>query len=175
MSLKPNFKFFTVLIAVSLLLSCNKTATVVPLEDQPFEQRLEGIWTLVAVSFETEFPDPQNPLMTIEIEGEGEDVNGTMVVGHDPNELDYSYDFLANIQLNDTVPPIPVPVERDGSGTWSATSDESRIFVNEDGQSEYTFEVEVNELNRQVYHTSVEEKVFGVFTIEVNLELTFVR
>ena len=97
------------------------------------------------------------------------------MLGHDPNNLDYSYDFIANLQLVDSVLSIPVPVSREGSGTWSATSDGSRIFVTETDQSTYTFIVKENGLDRQVYETTVEETLFGVFTIEVDVELTFIR
>ncbi len=155
--------------------SCKKDVVLASLEDQPYEQRLEGIWELTSVEYESEIPNPQNPLQTIEIDGSGEDVEGIFVLGHDPNQLDFSYEFLANIQLVDSVPPIPIPVERDGSGTWSATSDESRIIITEDDQTTYTFIVKVNELNKQVYQTTIEETILGVFTIEVDVELTFVR
>ena len=161
--------------SAALFISCAKEAKFIPLEDQPYEQRLEGVWDLKGVKYAAEFPNPQNPLQTINIEGEGEDVEGLFVLGHDPNDIDYAYNFVANLQLFDSVPAIPVPVEQAGSGTWSATSDESRIFVTEDNQTSYTFVVKENSLNRQVYETTIQETIMGVFTLEVDAELTFER
>lgn len=165
----------TMLLAAGLLLSCSKDAEFVPLENQSFEQRLEGLWTLQEVKYAAELPNPQNPLQVINIEGEGDDVEGLFVLGHDPNRLDYDYNFVANLQIVDSIPAIPLPVERAGSGTWSSTSDESRIFVTEDDQTSYTFVVVENTLTRQVYQTTIEETIMGVFTIEADVELTFVR
>lgn len=155
--------------------SCAKDAKLSGRDEMSFEQRLEGAWELIAVKYSSEFPNPQNPLQTIQVDGDGEDVEGLFVLGHDPNKLDYSYDFIANLQLVDSIPAIPVPVSRSGAGTWSATSDGSRIFVTETDQSSYTFIVKENSLNRQVYETTVEETLLGVFTIEVDVELTFIR
>lgn len=175
MTLNHKPGIYSLILAVGLLISCKKEVVITALEDMPYEQRLEGIWKLQSVTYSTEFPDPQNPLQTIDINGDGEDVEGLFVLGHDPNELDYSYEFLANISLGNSLPEIPVPIERDGDGTWSATSDESRIFITETDQTSYTFVVLENELNRQVYQTTFEETVMSIFTIEVEVVLTFVR
>ena len=175
MTLNHKPGIYSLILAVGLLISCKKEVAITPLEDMPYEQRLEGIWELQSVTYATEFPDPQNPLQTIDINGDGEDVEGLFVLGHDPNELDYSYAFVANISLADSLPAIPIPIERDGDGTWSTTTDESRIFITETDQTSYTFLVIENELNRQVYQTTIEETVLSIFTIEVEVELTFVR
>lgn len=175
MTIKQGFGLMTAMVVLAISVSCNKEASLTPLEDMPYEQRLEGIWELQNVQYATQFPNPQNPLQTINISGEGEQVEGLFVLGHDPNEMDYRYEFVANISLADSVPAIPIPIERSGKGTWSSTSDESRIFVTEDNQTSYTFVVVENGINRQVYHTTFEETLMGIFTIEVDVALTFVR
>lgn len=167
--------FLILMMASLLLLSCRKEAEFVPLESKSFEQRLEGVWVLKSVKYAAELPNPQSPLQTINIEGEGEEVEGLFVLGHDPNKMDYAYNFIANLQIFDSVPPIPLPIEQDGSGTWSSTSDESRIFITEEDQSTYTFIVKENSLNRQVYETTIEETLMGFITIEADVELTFER
>jgi hypothetical protein len=169
------YRLFIFLIAVFLTAACGKEAVFVPPESKSFEQRLEGFWQLKEVKYAAELPNPQNPLQTINLEGEGEDVEGLFVLGHDPNNLDYAYEFVANLQVFDSIPPIPVPVEREGSGSWSSTSDESRIFVTEDDQTTYTFIIIENTLTRQVYQTTIEETIMGIFTIEADVELTFER
>lgn len=167
--------FWGLILLLIFFVSCDKEADIPSLEDLPYEQRLEGIWDLKAVTFSTQIPNPQNPLQTIDIEGEGEDVSGLFVLSHDPNNLDYRYEFTANLSLADSLPAVPVPVEREASGSWSATSDESRIFVTEEDQTAYTFIVKENSLNRQVYETTFEETIMGIFTIEVDVSLQFER
>lgn len=86
--------------------------------------------------------------------------------------MDYNYSFTADIVLPDGS-NIPFPVSRTGGGEWYLASNDSKIFLDEDGET-YTFDVISNEPNKQVLQ-AVLPQTYLIYTIDVNTILTLER
>lgn len=140
-----------------------------------YEGRLNDMWELVAVEFDGAFPDPQNPFQQIQFSGSGTDVNGLFDLSVNPNRVNYLFSFTANVDLGDTN-SIPLPITQTGKGSWTTTSDDSKLFIDiDDSDDDQVFTVLLNEQNTQKFKTTIPYEVFPSFTIDVEAELTFDR
>ena len=145
---------------------------------QTYEQRIEGEWDLVAVSYDTEIPDLTGGGSPTPIAGNGKDVSGDFNLTRDPNRVVYDLNFKAELDPFGTGSGFEIPVNFESSGDWTTTSDASKLIVTDDMGEEIIFDVEVNEQNKQVFSSAITESVdlLGFpLSLEVDLLLTFER
>ncbi len=134
-----------------------------------YEDRLAGTWNLERVIYDTEIPDLTGGTGSTPVHGEGTNVSGTFTLSQDPNEFDYEFRFGVNLM------GIALPINQQGSGTWTTTRDDSKIIVTDESGEEIVFNVIVNEEKKQVYTTTVTQNLQNVLTLDVDLELEFSR
>ena len=146
---------------------------------QTYEERVTGEWDLVAVSYDTEIPNLLNPgSPSIPVAGNGKDVSGRFELTRDPNEIDYNLNFKAEVDLMGTGSPMELPINFGSTGTWTTTSDDSKLIVTDEDGEETLFSVKVNEQNKQVFSSTLIQSGsdFGLpITLEVDILLTFER
>lgn len=166
-------KMLVALLCLSAIVACRKDDQGTTPADQgsAFEQRIQGEWDLQAVKYDGEVPNPLNPGTTIEIKGNGTNVSGGHTVTRNPNKIDYSYAFTAEVNFSGV--PIPIPVEQIGEGEWVLNASEDRIFITEEGET-VIWKVLVNEANKQVYGAQLTQQIQGIAVL-IDTELTFVR
>ncbi len=157
----------------TLGISCKKKDKPTKVEEPTFEERLEGTWNLKAVKYDSEIPsltggDP------VPVNGEGTEVGGSIKLTRNPHKFEYDFSFNASIDPG-LGSPVTVPIQQAGTGTWTTTSDNSKIITTADSGEEVIFNVKINEANRQVYETTVTQDIQGFFSIEADLELEFQR
>lgn len=175
---------------ILLLISCftlalssckkeDKESTDPTPQPQTYEQRVTGEWDLVAVSYDTEIPNFLNAgSPPIVVAGDGKDVSGRFVLTQNPNEIDYNLNFMAEADILGTGMPVELPVNFASSGTWTTTSDGSKLIVTDEDGEEILFNVEVNEQDKQVFSATLSQSGsdFGLpITLEIDILLTFER
>jgi|GEM_PF-1029782 len=141
---------------------------------QTLEDRLVGEWTMTALFYDTEIPNPAVPGTTIPLSGNADNVSGDFIVTQNPNEVDYTLIFSV------TLPPplvggVPINIAR--SGTWTVTGDEKRVIVEDASNGELIlYDVLVNEPNRQVWASEVPFSIPGTgLTLFSDIEFTLER
>lgn len=134
---------------------------------------------MVAVSYDTEIPNFLNPgSPAIVVAGDGKDVSGRFELTRNPNEIDYNLNFMAEADILGTGMPVELPVNFASSGTWTTTSDGSKLIVTDEDGEEILFNVEVNEQDKQVFSSTLSQSGsdFGLpITLEIDILLTFER
>lgn len=167
--------------AVLLFASCkkdDKNDTTSQPTTQSYEQRIAGQWDLVAVSYDTEIPNIQDPTEpAIQVSGEGKDVSGKFILTRNPNEIDYNLNFTAEVDPFNSGTAIPVPVNFGSSGTWTTTSDASKLIVTDENDEEILFNVDVNEQNKQTFSATITQTInMGIpLSLAVDIVLSFER
>ncbi len=161
--------FAIVLLSLCLLPSCKKDQG----DEAPptYEDRLEGSWDLVAVSYSTVIPNFQDPTQAgFPVAGDGTEVSGSFELRRNPHEVDFNFSFNASVMGFPSI-----PVQRSGSGSWTTTSDEKMLIVTTDDGESYQFEVLVNEPKQQIFAGNFTETFNNLFSLEVETELEFSR
>ena len=166
---------FSLIAAFGFLFSCKKEdkETVIQVVNEfPYEQRLEGKWKLKAVEYDSEIPDLTGGGSPTQISGSGVSVNGNINFQRNPNLMDYNFSFIALVDLTGTGFPLPIPIDFDGSGEWTTTSDQSKVILY-DGETEFIFDVLINEKDTQILETTISQDFQGFLSLEVDVILTF--
>lgn len=167
---------FAFAIALTSCKKEDKDSTTTP-TPKTFEEKLEGNWDLVAVTYSTEIPDLLGGGAPTPVAGNGTEVSGDFDLTRNPNRVEYNLNFKAEVDPFGTGSPIEVPVNFESSGDWTTTSDASKVIITDDLGQEIIFNVDVNEENKQVYSATITESVNVLvpITLEVDMILTFER
>lgn len=156
------------LITVAACKKENNTA------EPTYEDRLTGTWDLKAVQYDGTTINPANPTQPLEVKGDGTNVLGVFELTQNPNHLKYSFSFNADVKLSDTsTQSVSVPISQSGEGDWTTTSDESKLIITDTSGTIYTFNVLVNEANKQVFKTNIQETVLGLIPVNADVTLEF--
>ncbi|WP_417590963.1 hypothetical protein [Owenweeksia hongkongensis] len=165
----------TLIASFVILFSCkkeDKESVIQLVSEFPYEKRLEGSWKLKAVEYDSEIPDFTGSGSPTRVSGSGVSVNGKINFQRNPNLMDYNFAFIAMVDLTGTGFPLPIPIDFEGSGEWTTTSDQSKVILT-DGETEFIFDVLVNEEDIQVLETTISQDFQGILSLEVDVVLTF--
>lgn len=134
-------------------------------------KRLIGTWDMTELSYSTQVINPLNPLNPIDVQGDAQNVDGTFIVNNQPNSVDYFYSF----SIVDSLLPIPVPVQANGSGTWEVIANDTKVLLTEDGES-IIYDVLVDEPARQVWSGTIPfTPPGGGPSIDSDIEFTLIK
>ncbi len=159
------------LASLAFLFSCkkeNKDVVIQIVTEFPYEQKLEGNWKLQAVEYDSEIPDITGSGTTTKVSGSGVSVNGNINFQRNPNLMEYNFGFIAMIDLTGIGFPLPIPINFDGAGEWTTTSDQSKVILT-DGGDEFIFDVLVNDIDKQVLETTISQSFQGLLSVEVGV------
>ena len=159
---------FSLAIFAFSLTSCKDDNVSTNEDPNNYEARLEGTWDLEKVHYDTEIPALGGGSPT-PVTGDGKNVNGNITLTRNPNNFTYDFSFDADLA------GLPIPVNQQGSGTWTTSRDNSKLIVTDENGEEIVFVVVSNEAKKQVYTTTISETVQQIFTLEVDLDLEFSR
>lgn len=160
-----------VAIALSLLFlgACSKDKNNNNNNNTPagLEGRLVGSWNMTALDYSTQVPNPLDPFNPIDVTGDAQDLQGTFTVTSNPNVVVYNYSF----NIVDADLPFPVPVQRSGQATWDVISNDTKVVLEEGGES-IIYDVVTNEATRQVWAGTLPFTIPGA-GITVNSDIQF--
>lgn len=131
------------------------------------EGRLVGSWNMTALDYSTQVPNPLDPFNPIDVTGDAQDLQGTFTVTSNPNVVVYNYSF----NIVDADLPFPVPVQRSGQATWDVISNDTKVVLEEGGES-IIYDVVTNEATRQVWAGTLPFTIPGA-GITVNSDIQF--
>lgn len=129
--------------------------------------RLVGSWNMTALDYSTQVPNPLDPFNPIDVTGDAQDLQGTFTVTANPNVVVYNYSF----NIVDADLPFPVPVQRSGQATWDVISNDTKVVLEEGGES-IIYDVVTNEATRQVWAGTLPFTIPGA-GITVNSDIQF--
>lgn len=174
---KLSLLLFVFILAFASCKKKDKESTTPQATPKTYEEKLEGEWNLVAVSYATEIPDIVGGGAPIQIAGNGTEVSGDFDLTRNPNRVVYDLSFKAEADPFNTGTPTEIPVNFASAGDWTTTSDASKVIVTDDLNQEIIFNVEVNEDNKQVFSATIMETInMGLpITLAVDVVLSFER
>lgn len=133
--------------------------------------RLVGTWNMTALDYSTQVPNPLNPLSPIDLTGDAQDLEGTFTVTANPNVVVYNYSF----NIVDADLPFPIPVQRSGQATWDVISNDTKVVLEENGESTI-YDVITNEAARQIWAGTLPFTIPGVgITVDSDIQFTLER
>jgi hypothetical protein len=135
--------------------------------------RLVGNWEMTDLIYDATVPNPLNPFSPINLSGPAENVYGDFIISASPNNVDYNYGFDIESPLD---PTQSFPITQVGQGTWTVTTNGTKVVVEQSNNTTTTYTVQENAMNRQVWTARVPTTVPGIgITVNADIRITLIR